>query len=607
MRMIYHPVTFALALALAGCMLSDPDKDEGQDRSPFPKQQSCKWGFQDKDGKVVIAPRFDDVGDFHEALAYVRSGSKYGFVDFSGKLVIDTIFDDVTDMRNGYAGVVFNGKSGFIDPAGRFTPLPQGELRFYTADFSTLAFSGGLAVARLGSAYGYIDTKAGFVISPSYADAHPFFEEVAWVKHDNGFWNYIDKSGKSAIDPQFTDADDFHQGLAAVKVGSKWGYLEKPGRMAIQPLWDSVAGFSEGLAVVYRDGLAGFIDKSGREVINPHFQLARSMSDGLAAVKGSDGKWFYINAQGQAAFAGKYDWAGSFRGGYALKAIIYTDSGTVHFSYGLIDKAGNNLGSQNNTIETCEGTDEGAGGGAGNPAYIGSWGANHATLNSAKTDSIHLVSRWTFTATTFVYNLDLDYQGSLYPVSRQSGSWTPAASGASLVPTHCTQADSTLTNQVAYACPESVNLYGLPSGDRWTLSMGTYTYTLRKNFTPSPVTRKPPAEFSLIGNWYEAHYEEEDGRQVRFDAALGIEASAFNLTITMIDGATTQVITKSSGTWATGGSEIELDFLHCSELDDDLGTLRTHDCPSAVMLDIDKITGTLHAYEDSTDYVFHKL
>ena len=64
-----------------------------------------KYGFIDKNGKVVIEPQFDDTYPFSEGLAMVEKDGKRGYIDKSGKVVIEPQFDEVGDFSEGLAGV----------------------------------------------------------------------------------------------------------------------------------------------------------------------------------------------------------------------------------------------------------------------------------------------------------------------------------------------------------------------------------------------------------------------------------------------------------------------------------------------------------------------
>ena len=64
-----------------------------------------KYGFIDKNGKVVIEPQFDGADAFSEGLARVKKDRKWGFIDKSGKVVIEPQFDWVSDFSEGLAKV----------------------------------------------------------------------------------------------------------------------------------------------------------------------------------------------------------------------------------------------------------------------------------------------------------------------------------------------------------------------------------------------------------------------------------------------------------------------------------------------------------------------
>ena len=45
-------------------------------KSLFPVQQDQKWGYIDKTGQMIIAPRFDGAKPFAKGLALVKTGGK---------------------------------------------------------------------------------------------------------------------------------------------------------------------------------------------------------------------------------------------------------------------------------------------------------------------------------------------------------------------------------------------------------------------------------------------------------------------------------------------------------------------------------------------------
>jgi len=77
-----------------------------------------KYGFVDSRGRLRIANRYQDAGDFHEGLASVKLVGKWGFVDRSDQIVIHPAYDGPSAFQHGMAIVKRNGKSGIINLQG---------------------------------------------------------------------------------------------------------------------------------------------------------------------------------------------------------------------------------------------------------------------------------------------------------------------------------------------------------------------------------------------------------------------------------------------------------------------------------------------------------
>src|SRR3989339_851218 len=85
MKKVAMIVTLAVVWVLSsGIALSSENGNE----SLFPVQQDQKWGYIDKTGQIIIAPRFDGAEPFAEGLALVKTGEKWGAMDRTGTLVI---------------------------------------------------------------------------------------------------------------------------------------------------------------------------------------------------------------------------------------------------------------------------------------------------------------------------------------------------------------------------------------------------------------------------------------------------------------------------------------------------------------------------------------
>ena len=63
-----------------------------------------RFGYIDREGKVVIAAKYKAAMSFSEGLAAVRDRRKWVFLDKTGKIVIRTDAEQVTPFSGGFAG-----------------------------------------------------------------------------------------------------------------------------------------------------------------------------------------------------------------------------------------------------------------------------------------------------------------------------------------------------------------------------------------------------------------------------------------------------------------------------------------------------------------------
>lgn len=84
------------------------------------------WGACDREGRVVLAPRFESSFTFRSGLAGVVRDGKYGFIDRAGRWVIEPRFD--ADLRWNFVGKVcavqVGGKNAVINRRGRYVWEP---------------------------------------------------------------------------------------------------------------------------------------------------------------------------------------------------------------------------------------------------------------------------------------------------------------------------------------------------------------------------------------------------------------------------------------------------------------------------------------------------
>jgi WG containing repeat len=301
-----------------------------------------KEGFIDVNGNVVIKPQFEAVGEFSEGLAPVMIGDKWGYINRKGKvliaprwrqseqgwkstvspfyqglaIVIEAVRWNVVDDSNYYAY-----KCGYINQKGEYVIQPK-----FRANCGV--FSEGLArtevdvlgdEAEEGKGWiGFIDKKGQWAIKPKFFQASPFLNGFARVQSEYDYNNkaesfyLIDKTGRKVEDT--TDClrqHSFTEGLALI-------YDEKKGvrfineqcdevfKVSADIKPDSIENFSEGLLLVEKEingnKMFGYLNKTGKVAIDFKFSQATPFSDGLAGVNIKEGDKddnAYINKTGE--------------------------------------------------------------------------------------------------------------------------------------------------------------------------------------------------------------------------------------------------------------------------------------------------------------------
>ena len=343
-----------------------------------------KFGYADKEGKVVLGCQWAWAGSFVGGIAVVGDNSRFGVIDEMGLMVTPcqwksaVISEDlmiiVEDEFDGY---------GIIDRKGNIiTPC---KWSYINGHLDGCVFKDGIASVKekddYCGLYGLIDKKGNIVMPFKWEKASRFYkngcasvqddslrygiidskmkmitpciwkytiadvgDHICAVKDDNNLWGLIDVSGKPIQSCKWygigTMSDD---GLSLVEdENHEFGYINGKGYMVIAPRqWKDACGFSEGVAIVEEEnGKKGAIDKQGRLVVPTIYEELSYFHDGVSRAKEKKKKffkeviyWQYIDKKGNPIVSGKWKDCHAFCKG---KAFVQNKEGM----WGAIDKEG---------------------------------------------------------------------------------------------------------------------------------------------------------------------------------------------------------------------------------------------------------------------------
>ncbi|TAE30625.1 MAG: hypothetical protein EAZ91_09845 [Cytophagales bacterium] len=292
-----------------------------------------KWGCLNAQGVTVIPFEYDDVKLFSEGgLARVRKDDKWGFVDRYGVVVIPLEYEDVEPFDKGLSIAKKNEKWGFINRHGTLVIPFQYE--------QVWLFSEGLVNVQENGKWGCVDTNGKIVIKPQYEYISFFKNGLAIAKRNNS-WEFIDKNG-TVVTSLEDERDRFSEDrisdkMASLKRDDKYGFIDEFGEVVIPFVYDGAKKFSEGLAGVKINGKSGFINKAGVVIIPFQYDYTQPFSEGLAAVQ-KDNKFGFIDKQGTVVIPFDYRLAYPFSQGLSGLARVEKDG-----KWGLIDKTGRTI------------------------------------------------------------------------------------------------------------------------------------------------------------------------------------------------------------------------------------------------------------------------
>ena len=247
---------FSDGLAYVGRQLNPPYNPHNSE------QPNRIQGFIDSKGRLVIPVKhtlYSALGiglqSFSEGLVVVSRDDRYGYMNKQQKLVIPYRYVSAGDFKEGLAVVLGeNWKRGVIDKKGNMViPFKFDQIRDY---------SEGLAVVSEDVKYGDLENGEHGVLE----------DEKSGV---------IDKKGNMIVPFKFDYISDYSEGLAVYSEKNHWnndysyGYLDKKGEVSIKGAWSGASRFSEGLAAVnvgdHTNGKWGLIDKTGSFVVEPEY------------------------------------------------------------------------------------------------------------------------------------------------------------------------------------------------------------------------------------------------------------------------------------------------------------------------------------------------
>jgi len=244
-----------------------------------------KEGYVDASGKVVIPPKFNVVGEFHDGLALAQpvDSGKWGYIDRTGQFAIQPQFNRAYDFHKTVANVSIGSDNVLIDRNGK------------TITTGAIKDLGLGCLIKKKDKYGLVNASGASILPPEYDQISTF------VKGLDAYPSFSWNQGRAAI---FSEASNTFPYLKVSKHG-KWGVVDSSGKFVLEPKYSGIVSFNKGHAGVVINGKVGFVDLSGNIVIEPIYDFATAYDDLIAVRTGK--KWHLIKPTGEIVSKGGID------------------------------------------------------------------------------------------------------------------------------------------------------------------------------------------------------------------------------------------------------------------------------------------------------------
>lgn len=191
-------------------------------KGTYPKQ----YGLIDSTGKVILEPVYNyvDVDLFKKAIhigVTTDSGEKQGYLTLTGSVIFKPVYEVIGDFSDGEAVVEMHGKYGVVTTTDKVIIEPKYDKLYFL-------HPGKMMAVLLAGKKGVIDRKGGIVIPIQYDDIYPAGENFVFYR--NGKWGLMSMKEKVLASFDYDSVEPGYDCLV-VRLGNKYGLMAYDGKL----------------------------------------------------------------------------------------------------------------------------------------------------------------------------------------------------------------------------------------------------------------------------------------------------------------------------------------------------------------------------------------
>lgn len=322
----------------------------------FPVKIDKKWGLINTDGKVVLQPNYDAIGEFKRyGYAVMQRNGGVGLLNEFGREIIPPKYDDLKVLDSTLIAVMDFGEWMVINLDGKVI-LKKGYERVHL-------WNGGLLAFMEFEKWGIVDRDGNLIVAPQY-DEIRLEKDQYFLTYKGDKLGLLSRSGKEILPNISQEIKIFNDELIFYQKGNFWGGVDHQGKDLIPPKYDSFKRISDNFIKLHtkrrfhlfsmpcskiithnnydeyyafssrhiigkKDRQLGLLDWCGNMVLPPKY----------AEIQAYDGDWYRVNYQGlwgiisgagEVIIPFKYDYIAPLRGNICV-VKKGSDFGIVNF------------------------------------------------------------------------------------------------------------------------------------------------------------------------------------------------------------------------------------------------------------------------------------
>lgn len=274
----------------------------------------AKWGFIDViTGKTIVEPIYDEVRNFNQGMAAVKSELGWGYINKDGKEVIKSYCSVLKDFNNDYALASIPNASGMSEDV--YLIKNNGTMKKVIISSSKIDWqNNGIMKSKMAMLnHDYVTgnvimcDKNGvikYLKFPKYIPKLTFCDSFFIAKYNNSSSLEIYSSEGRLLVKEgfFTKVNNYSDGLFSVEKNGAWGYINYSGKVIIPLQYFSATDFVNSCAIVKSLYGVNIINKLNQQLPIPYSEEGHSdlifLENGFIETK-ANGKKVYYDKNGR--------------------------------------------------------------------------------------------------------------------------------------------------------------------------------------------------------------------------------------------------------------------------------------------------------------------